>query len=123
MKRLSVQIYLTIIGSLLLVLIGASIATRIVPNGGGPRHALELVGELIAPALPPASSAASVQQAAIERLYRTHRLDLTLYDSERREIASVGKPMPVPRAMAPSERRHSSREGNSDVSLVLITSR
>ena len=29
--------------------------------------------------------------------------------------------MPVPRAIAPSERRHSSREGNSDVSLVLIT--
>ena len=95
MKRLSVQIYLTIIGSLLLVVITASVATRLVPNGvGGPRHALELVGELVAPALPPAGSDASVQQAAIERLYRMHRLDITLYDRERRKIAGVGNPMP-----------------------------
>jgi len=99
MKRLSVQIYLTIIGSLLLVVITAGLATRLVPNGvGGPRHALELVGEMIAPALPPASADASVQQAAIERLYHKHKLDLTLYDSERRRIASVGDPMPEPRA-------------------------
>ena len=99
MKRLSVQIYLTIIGSLLLVVITASVATRLVPNGvGGPRHALELVGELVAPALPPAGSDASVQQAAIERLYRMHRLDITLYDRERRKIAGVGNPMPAPRA-------------------------
>jgi signal transduction histidine kinase len=98
MKRLSVQIYLTIIGSLLLVVITASLASRLVPNGiGGPRHALELVGEMIAPALPPADADASVQQAAIEELYRRHKLDLTLYDNERRKIASVGKPMPAPR--------------------------
>jgi len=98
MKRLSVQIYLTIIGSLLLVVITASLASRLVPNGvGGPRHALELVGEMIAPALPPADAEASVQQAAIEELYRRHKLDLTLYDTERREIARVGAPMPPPR--------------------------
>ena len=98
MRRLSVQIYLTIIGSLLLLVILGSTASRFLPDGGGPRHALQLVGELIVPALPPAGAGANEQQAAVEHLYRAHRLDLTLYNRHRKKIASVGSPMPTLRA-------------------------
>lgn len=93
MKRLSVQIYLTIIASLLLVVIAASMASRVLPNGGGPRHALELVGELVAPAMPPVG-ANSKAQMTIERLSRRHNLDIALYDRQRRKIGAAGAPLP-----------------------------
>jgi signal transduction histidine kinase len=92
MKRLSTQIYLTIIGSMLLVVIAAGVASRVLPDVGGPRHALELVGETIAPAMPPVD--AGTPQAVLERLARQHNLDIALYDRQRRKIGEAGARLP-----------------------------
>ncbi|HSM42467.1 MAG TPA: HAMP domain-containing sensor histidine kinase [Afifellaceae bacterium] len=92
MKRLSTQIYLTIIGSMLLVVIAAGVASRVLPDVGGPRHALETVGEFVAPAMPPPGS--GTPQAALDRLARQNDLDIALYDRQRRKVAEAGTPLP-----------------------------
>ena len=96
MKRLYQKIYLTIIGSLLLVVLVAGGVWRL----GGDRmpvaQAFEMAGELAAAALPPADAPRAEQQQVIEQLGRKLRIDLALFDGLGRPIASFGRPLPPP---------------------------
>lgn len=97
MHRLYRQIYLTIIASLgLLVLLGG-IMWRFAPHPSPGQHGFELVGELIAPHLPPADADDAAQQRALERIRGRLKVDLALFDKDRRRMAATGDPLPGPR--------------------------
>src|SRR5262249_56718319 len=53
-------------------------------------------GELAAAALPRADAPQASQQAAVERLGRRLRIDLALFDAQRRPIADFGDALPPP---------------------------
>jgi signal transduction histidine kinase len=98
MRRLYQKIYLTIAASLLLVVLVAGVIWRL----GGDRmpvaQAFEMAGQIAAAALPPADAPAATQQRAVERLARTLRIDLALFDSSLRPVAAFGRPLPPPPA-------------------------
>ena len=92
MKRLYVQIYLTVIASLFLVVLAAGALWRFAGESGPFAHGIEMAGEVAAAALPPADSPRDVQQQALERLSQRLRADLALYDAQRELIASASAP-------------------------------
>jgi signal transduction histidine kinase len=92
MHRLYRQFYLTIIASLLLVVLFGGMFWRFAPGQHGP----ELVGELLAPHLPPADADDAAQQQALERIHRRLEADLALFDRNLRLMAAVGRPLPRP---------------------------
>jgi len=98
MHRLYRQIYLAIIASLLLVVLVAGALWRFAPNPSREHPAFEMAGELAAQLLPPASAGDAAQQQAVERLHQRVKLDLALFDSNLRLVATAGRrPLPAPR--------------------------
>lgn len=96
LKRLSTQIYLTIILTLVVVVAVAGWTWRRTGGERHLRHAVEVAGELLANGLPAASAPFSEQRDAAIDLAKRLRLDLALYDSKGEEIAQFGRPLPVP---------------------------
>ena len=79
MKRLYFQIYLTIVGSLVLVVLTAGLLWHFVagvPPFGQP---FEIAGEVVAELVPASSAPLAVQQQAIDRLAQRLDADLALY--------------------------------------------
>ncbi|MGH6815886.1 MAG: sensor histidine kinase [Hyphomicrobiaceae bacterium] len=97
MKRLYHQLYLTVIASLLLVVAGAGALWRLASSASPAAQAFELAGELTAAVLPSAHIAPATQQQALDRLYERLKIDLALFDADRRPVAAAGRPLPVPR--------------------------
>jgi signal transduction histidine kinase len=93
MRQLYKQLYLTIIASLLLVVLLGGMLWRFAPAQQG----AELLGELVAPHLPPAEADQAAQRQTLERIHRRFKVDLALFDPDRRPIAAVGRPLPGPR--------------------------
>ena len=102
MKRLYRKIYLTILGSLVLVVVLAGLVWQF----GGQRppmsEALSLAGELMAAALPPADAPPAAQQQTLEHLAGRLGTDLTLFDSELQLVASSAAPLRAPSGEADS---------------------
>ena len=98
MKHLYHQLYLTIIASLVVVVLVAGLLWRLGPSDTPASRAFEIAGELMAAQLPPASAGAMVQQQAITRLHDRLDIDLGLFDSARRPLATAGRPVPPPPA-------------------------
>ena len=96
MKRLYRKIYLAILGSLVLVVVLASLVWQFGGQGAPMSSALTLAGELVMAALPPPDAAAEEQQAVLSRLAGRLGTDLTLFDAERRVIASSAEPLRAP---------------------------
>jgi signal transduction histidine kinase len=94
MRRLYHQLYLTIIMSLLLVVIGAGALWRFAPGETPADQAFEVAGELVAAQLPPAGADLAAQQRAIDRLHQRLGIDLALFDGDRRILAAAGQPVP-----------------------------
>ena len=92
MKRLYVQIYLTVIASLFLVVLAAAAMWHFAGESGPFAQGIEMAGEVAAAALPPADAPRDVQQQALERLSQRLRADLALYDAQREPIASANVP-------------------------------
>jgi signal transduction histidine kinase len=92
LKRLYVQIYLTVIASLFLVVLAAGAMWRFAGESGPFAQGMEMAGEVAAAALPPADFPRDVQQQALERLSQRLRADLALYDAQRELIASASVP-------------------------------
>ncbi|MFZ1105654.1 MAG: hypothetical protein WAN86_22810, partial [Hyphomicrobiaceae bacterium] len=80
MRRLYKQIYLTIVASLLLVVLLVVLLWRFAPHASSGRPGFALVGELIAPVLPPADADGTAQQRFLTRIGDRLNLDLALYD-------------------------------------------
>jgi signal transduction histidine kinase len=96
MHRLYKQIYLTIIASLMLVVLFGGMMWRFAPHPSPDQQGFELVGEIIAPALPPADADDATQQRTLDRVHDRLKLDLALFDSNRRLVAAAGAPLPTP---------------------------
>lgn len=96
MRRLFVQIYVTIIGSLVIVVILSGLAWNLFARDRIDRDMSEVVSNLAYLALPHASEPAATQQAAVDRLGDGLDIDLSLFDAQRRPIASSGPASVLP---------------------------
>src|SRR5262249_44005562 len=88
MRRLYLQIYLTIVGSLVLVVITAGLLWHFmagVPPFGQP---FEIAGEVLAELVPPADAPLAQQQQVIDRWARRLGADLALYGAGNEPIAA-----------------------------------
>jgi signal transduction histidine kinase len=101
MKRLYQKIYLTIVVALLLVVLVAGGIWRFGQPPGPVAEGFEVAGELIAAALPAATASAGAQQDAIRQLAQRLHINLALFDSQLRLIASYGDPPPAPHSRRP----------------------
>jgi signal transduction histidine kinase len=96
MRKLYQKIYLTMIAALLLVVVIAGTLWRL-GSAPSPLHqALEMAGELLGGALPPATAPRDVQQQALDHLAQRVHADLGLFDATARPIAFSGRPVPPP---------------------------
>lgn len=86
LKRLSNQIYLTIVVILLLVVGIGALAWRTGIERGPVREAFGVAGEFASAALPPAGTPMSEQRDAINRLAQKLDIDMALFDRNRRLI-------------------------------------
>jgi signal transduction histidine kinase len=101
MKRLYLQLYLTVVLSLLAFALVAGYLWRVLVHVAPPPQAAELAGEIAQGALPPAEAPRAAQQAALERLSAGGRVQIALYAADGTRIAQVG-----PQLLGPGERRH-----------------
>ena len=97
-KRLSTQIYLTILVALLAVVLTAGVMWRRANEALPVRQAFEVAGELAMVALPPPTAPKDEIEAVVRRFAQRLDLVLGLYDADRRPIASSGGPVPPPPA-------------------------
>jgi len=98
MRRLSTQIYIVIVVSLLLVAIVAALFWRRGPDRGAVRQAFDVVAELASVSLAPASAPVAQQVEALEHLGARLKLNLAVFDADRRLVAEHrrGPPLPAP---------------------------
>jgi signal transduction histidine kinase len=96
MRRLYVQVYLTIVASLFLVVFTAGVVWHFSAGVLPLEQPIEVAGEVIAELVPPASAPRAVQQQAIDRLARRLGADLALFGQTNDPIASAGRPLPSP---------------------------
>lgn len=101
MKRLYQKIYLTIVVALLLVVLVAGGIWRFGRPPEPLAQGFEVAGELLSATLPAASAPNSQQQEAIRQLAQRLRVNVALFDSDMRMIASFGDPPPPPRDKRP----------------------
>jgi signal transduction histidine kinase len=97
MKRLYQKIYLSIVGSLLLVVLVAGAVWQLGAQQPTIGAALDLAGDIALGALPPAGAPAAAQQDAVDDLALRLDTDIALYDRARELIASTGLALPLPR--------------------------
>jgi signal transduction histidine kinase len=96
MRRLYLQVYLTIVASLFLVVLTAGLlwhfGTAFPPFG----QQFEVAGEIIAELVPPVEASPQAQQEAIDRLAQRVGADLALFSRTNEPLASAGRPLPPP---------------------------
>ncbi len=96
MKRLYVQIYLTVVASVVLVALAAGAAWRFAADSWPGSQAMEIAGEVAAAALPPADAPREAQQQGLERLSQKLKADLAIYDARRNLVAAAASGRSVP---------------------------
>ncbi len=96
LNRLSTQIYLTIIITLVIVVIVAGGFWRLSGGERQFRHAVTVAGELLANGLPEATAPENDQRDAAIDLAKRLRLDLSLYSASGERIAQFGRRLPPP---------------------------
>jgi signal transduction histidine kinase len=96
MRRLYLQVYLTIVASLFLVVITAGMVWHFSAGVLPFEQPFEVAGEIIVELVPPANAPAEVQQQAIERLARRLGADLALFGQTNVPLAAAGRPLPAP---------------------------
>jgi signal transduction histidine kinase len=100
-KRLYLQLYLTVVLSLLAFALVAGYLWRVLVHVAPPPQAAELAGAIAQGALPPPDAPREAQQAALERLSAGGRVPIALYAPDGTRIAQVG-----PQLLGPREARH-----------------
>jgi signal transduction histidine kinase len=93
MRRLYLQVYFTIVASLILVVLAASMLSRFLAPLD-PRF--ENIGRLIADAIPPAAAGKVAQQQTVDRMALSVNIDLALFGPNGERIAEAGRALPPP---------------------------
>jgi signal transduction histidine kinase len=96
MRRLYLQIYLTIVAILLIVFIAVGTVWRIAALSRFD-HAIEVASDFIETGLPPAGAPRGEVQRALDRLHRELNADIALYARDGQLMASAGRPIPPSR--------------------------
>ena len=96
MRRLYLQVYLTIVASLVLVVLTAGLLWHFFLGFGPFGQQFEVAGEVIAELVPAASAPAAAQQQAIDRLAERLGADLALFSRSNEPLAAAGRPLPAP---------------------------
>jgi signal transduction histidine kinase len=96
MRRLYVQIYLTIVASLFLVVLTAGVVWHFSAGVLPFEQPFEVAGEVIAELVPPANAPLAAQQRAIDRLAQHLGGDLALFGPTGNPLAAAGNPLPPP---------------------------
>lgn len=91
LRRLSNQIYLTILVIIVIIVAAAGLLWRHSMDRGPVREAFSVASELAGAALPGADSPYSEQAAAIERLAGKIGIDMALFSADRSLIAQSGE--------------------------------
>ncbi|OGA72561.1 MAG: hypothetical protein A3F77_04840 [Betaproteobacteria bacterium RIFCSPLOWO2_12_FULL_67_28] len=104
MRRLYLQVYFTVVASLLVFASVAGALWWIYLDQMAPRHPAEVVAEA-GQGLPETGAPAAAQREAVDRLAARLRGDVALYGADRSLIAQAGRPLPPPE----TERSHSGR--------------
>jgi signal transduction histidine kinase len=111
MKRLYLQIYVTIIAILVIVTAAIGGLGRMAFDEHRFDDMLTVAGELATKALPPVDTPRSQQQRAIDEFYTRLRVDLALYSRNGQLIASAGRPLPPLEVDSPSSVRLKGHKG------------
>src|SRR5215813_436809 len=96
MRHLYQKIYLAIIASLVTVVLLAGSVWKFGAEYSPANQVFEIIGEMAAAVMPPASTPRPIQQREIERLAEQLGVDLALYDGSFTLIAAAGGPLPTP---------------------------
>jgi len=94
MKRLYLQIYLTIAVILVIATLAIGLMGRFAFDEARFDDMITVAGELAVNALPPPDASRARQQEAIERLHDMLRIDLALYSQGGERLAAAGRPLP-----------------------------
>ena len=111
MRRLYLQIYLTIIASLVLVVILSSLLWEFYGREEGGSELLQSISELVSVSLPEKDADAEEQQKTITRLGEILDLEIFLFDENRQLIAFHGDPEMPPERHAGQTGWFPTREG------------
>jgi signal transduction histidine kinase len=95
-RRLYVQIFLTIVAALLVFALLAGIAWRLAGEPRWAANSREAVAELIHAALPPADAPHELQQAALDRIAGRLRRDIAIFGPDGAPLAHIGHALPAP---------------------------
>ncbi|HJS56999.1 MAG TPA: HAMP domain-containing sensor histidine kinase [Vicinamibacteria bacterium] len=96
MRRLSHQIYLTVVGALLLFAVLISAAWMLSPARGEERDLAAGYAATVAELLPPADRPVHELQEAVARLADRLRLDIAVFAADGTRLASAGRRLPAP---------------------------
>src|ERR1044072_8145368 len=94
MKRLYLQIYLTIAVILVIATLAIGLMGRFAFDEARFDDMITIAGELAVNALPPPAAPRARQQEAIERLHDMLRIDLALYSPRGERLAGAGRGLP-----------------------------
>jgi len=104
MRRLYLQLYLTVVVSLVVFALAAGYLWRVLVHVAPPPQAAELAAEIAQGALPAADAPREAQQAALERLSAGRRVNIALFAADGARIAQVGPELlPAPGNELPSQ--------------------
>lgn len=98
MRKLYLQVYLTLLASLLLFALLAGALWRYTGDRHVYREAAAMAGEVVESVLPQPDEPQAVQEAALRSWAKRMRARMTLYDANGARIASAGEPLPMPAA-------------------------
>jgi two-component system, OmpR family, sensor histidine kinase RstB len=96
MRRLYLQVYFTIVASLVLVVLTAGLVWHFFAGVPPFNQPFAVAGEVIGELVPPASAPMVEQQRAIDRLALRLDADLALYGRSGEPLAAAGQPLPAP---------------------------
>jgi signal transduction histidine kinase len=96
MRRLYLQVYLTIVASLVLVVLIAGLIWHFISGMPPFDQPFVIAGEVISELVPPASAPVQVQQRLIDRMAAKLHADLALFSANGEPIAAAGRALPRP---------------------------
>jgi HAMP domain-containing protein len=117
-KRLYVQIFLTVVAALLAFALLAGLTWRLFGEPHCTANAREAVSEMIYAALPPADAPREAHQAALNRIAGSLQHDIALYGADGTPLARLGRDLPPPE-WAGTTRGRQGRRGPAAWSLQL----
>ncbi|MEP0944675.1 MAG: HAMP domain-containing sensor histidine kinase [Rhizobiaceae bacterium] len=96
-RRLFLQIYFTIIASLVMVVVVSAIVFTAFDRGGFDERVFDITAHLTWKSLPPATASNEEQADALTALVGEFDMEVTLFDSNKQVIAASSIPLPPPR--------------------------